>query len=163
MELLAEHLFDEQRHVVMHLALAPSIQKQLLAEARRYWLALGIDGLECELCRVSGRGPFQLLANKALVASVALGDGLAQAVLTVSAFRAHTVVGLYQHFLGNAAYPPQQSSEVRRRAVFAELGSVALADEFALVEQAAVHVWQGVCEQVDELATAAASAPAVEA
>ncbi len=142
MELVASQLYGDKSHTEFNVMLSPGHQKQLLLNTREYFLGLGVEGAECEIERISGRGLFNVLPNKALFVYAELGESAFQAAVTVNRFGPHCVVGLYKLFLSEDPFALNHSQEIRRRAVIDALTAPYLVDHFFLLDQAVEVAWE---------------------
>ena len=148
MELVASQLYGDKTHVEFNVSLTASMQKQLLLAARNYFLGLGIEGAECELERISGRGLLNILPNKALVIYADIGDHTLQGIVTVNRFEHHCVVSVYKQLLADEPFALNYNAEIRRRCVLNVLQDVTLSDYFFLLDRSFDVLWEFVCASV---------------
>jgi len=114
-EIVASQLYGDKTHVALQTPLNAQWQKHLLQTARQYFESLDVEGAECELARVSGRGVFRY------------GPG--------------SVLSLYKLLLADEPFAVNHNVEVRRRSMINILQRVDLVDHFFLLDRAmdAVH------------------------
>ena len=136
MEVVASQLYGDKTHVALQTPLSAQWQKHLVQTAQQYFESLDVEGAECELTRISGRGVLNLLSNKALVVEAELGDYAFRGVLSVSRFGPGSVLGLYKLFIADEPFALNHNAEVRRRAVINTLQDVQLVDQFFLLDKA---------------------------
>ncbi len=141
MEIVASQLYGDKTHVALQTPLNAQWQKHLLQTARQYFESLDVEGAECELARVSGRGVLNILPNRALVVSAELGDYGFQGVVSVSRYGPGSVLSLYKLLLADEPFAVNHNVEVRRRSMINILQRVDLVDHFFLLDRAmdAVH------------------------
>lgn len=136
MEIAACQLYVDKTHVELNVPIDAKQQKYLLTQSRHYFLSLRVEGSECDLERISGRGVLNILPNKALVVSAELGAYAFQGLVTINRFGSGCVITQYTQLLADEPFALNFSADARRRAVIDTLQSVELIDHFFLLHHA---------------------------
>lgn len=134
MELGASTLYADKTWVDTTLSLSGAQKKSLLVAAKGYCDALAVDGVQCDIDKISSASLLQWGGNKGLLIRADFAHFELQGILTLNQYGAACVVSTFKHCVGDEIFALNHSAEARKRAVIDRLQDLERIDYFFLID-----------------------------